>query len=141
MHIQIRRHLVSTYRALAFAMLPTFLVLSAGAQAPYKFANTNQARAQAADRAHDYSAAMQWWLKELQEGSGLSQGPEEELDSRGYAQYRIGYYYELGLGVTQNYSTAARWYQQAIGNNNEWATARLGGASFFINRQASDFTK
>lgn len=41
-------------------------------------------------------------LKVVQEGSGLRQVSEEEADSRGYAQYRIGYYYELGLGVLPN---------------------------------------
>lgn len=87
---------------------------------------SNWENAGAADRAHNYSEAMRWWLAVIKEGTGIHyQNPnltaddirDNELGSRAVAEYQIGYYNELGLGVPQDYTKAAYWYQQSIDNH------------------------
>ena len=42
------------------------------------------------------------------------------------AQNKLGYYYEIGQGVTQSYENAAKWYQEAAKHNNIEAQYKLG---------------
>ncbi|MDG1495043.1 MAG: tetratricopeptide repeat protein [Porticoccaceae bacterium] len=53
----------------------------------------------ALDRAH-YATAMRAWLKLANEGAAE-------------AQNNVGYLYEQGFGVSQNYTEAMNWYRQA----------------------------
>lgn len=87
----------------------------------------------AADREHDYAAAMQWFFKLAQEEERLLRSltqnksdsfslmlREADLD---VVRYEIGHHYEFGLGVPQDYGKAAYWYQQAKSDPD--AAARL----------------
>jgi hypothetical protein len=86
-------------------------------------ANSNFRKATTADRARNYPDAMQWWLRVVREGSGVpihnpyvseKEKHDEELSNQAFAAYKIGYYYQTGLGVKQDYSTAASWYQTSV---------------------------
>lgn len=80
-------------------------------------------KAFAADKAHDYAAAMQWFFKMAEEEEKLLHSlnsnnsnsfsriaREADLD---VVRYEIGHHYEFGLGVPQDYEKAKYWYQQA----------------------------
>lgn len=90
-------------------------------------------KAFAADKAHDYATAMQWFFKVAQEEERLLRSlnqnnsdsfsrmlREADLDA---VRYEIGHHYEFGLGVPQDYEKAAYWYQQAKSDPD--AAARL----------------
>jgi uncharacterized protein len=50
--------------------------------------------------------------------------PAQQGDAK--AQVFVGYLYETGQGVTQNYTKAAEWYQRAAVQGNAGAQAQLG---------------
>jgi TPR repeat protein len=90
-------------------------------------------KAFAADKAHDYAAAMQWFFKMAEEEEKLLHSlnsnnsnsfsriaREADLD---VVRYEIGHHYEFGLGVPQDYEKAKYWYQQAKSDPD--AAARL----------------
>ena len=64
------------------------------------------------DRGH-YATAMRAWLPMAEAGN-----PE--------AQNNVGYMYEEGLGVPQNYLLAMNWYRQAADNGLAEAQHNLG---------------
>lgn len=47
-------------------------------------------------------------------------------DGYSKAQFRLGYMYETGSGVTQSYETAFEWYQKAADQGNMFAQTNLG---------------
>ncbi len=53
-----------------------------------------------ADQEGDYSKAMEWYLKAVDQGNAE-------------AEICIGFYYDKGLGVVQDQKEAKRWYQKA----------------------------
>jgi TPR repeat protein len=61
----------------------------------------------------DKSEASRWYIKAAEQGH-----PE--------AQYYMGYRYEHGKGVTQNYPDAVRWYTKAAEQGNVSALNGLG---------------
>ncbi len=46
----------------------------------------------------NYTEAFNWWQKAAEQGDAI-------------AQYRVGYCYENGLGVSKNYTQAQEWYR------------------------------
>ena len=83
-------------------------------------------RAMAADKAHNYLEAMPQWQEVERNGDGFldlpSSDPRSDMNAENHsldlavAEYKIGEYYEKGLGVPQNYAAAAMWYQKAVEN-------------------------
>ncbi len=83
-------------------------------------------RAMAADKAHDYNlsdVSMAGGCKKWRRFSGSSvSDPRSDMNADNHsldlalAEYKIGEYYEKGLGVPQNYAAAAMWYQKAVEN-------------------------
>lgn len=63
--------------------------------------------------AGDYRTALQIWT------------PLAESD-HSTAQYNLGFMYEHGLGVSQNWSLAVLWYREAASNFNPGAMFNLG---------------
>ncbi|KAF8937812.1 hypothetical protein BGZ47_008847 [Haplosporangium gracile] len=61
----------------------------------------------------DYQAAMDWYLKAV-----------EQKDAAG--QQRVGSLYDQGFGVPQNYSTAIDWYLGAAEQGNAIAQCSIG---------------
>jgi TPR repeat protein len=55
---------------------------------------------------------MVWFAKAAQQNHAKS-------------QYWLGYHYENGQGVAQNYAEAARWYQLAADQGNAQAKSKL----------------
>jgi hypothetical protein len=109
-------------RLLAWAMTMLFCHSIAIAQ-QYPVAIDTFRQASAADQSHNYVQAMQLWMKILREGSGITYtNPDSEAKNRNEilirtkAEYYIGYYNELGLGVPQDYRQAAYWYQKSLSN-------------------------
>ena len=54
---------------------------------------------------------------------------------RGFAkaEYAVGYYSEVGVGVKQDLTEAARWYQRAAGQGNRRAQDRLNDVKKMMN--------
>ncbi len=52
------------------------------------------------DNSQDENVHFEWYLKIAQQGDSS-------------AQFKIGYYYDTGTGVTQDYSKAVEWYTEA----------------------------
>ena len=61
----------------------------------------------------DYATAMREWKSDAAQGNFV-------------AQYNVGYLYESGQGVSQNYSEAARWYRLAADKGYALAQLNLG---------------
>ncbi len=61
--------------------------------------------------AQDYAQALKWCRKAAEQGHAD-------------AQYILGFMYETGEGVTQDYTQAYMWYNLAIAQKDEVATAR-----------------
>ncbi len=51
-----------------------------------------------------------------------------KLAEQGYAkaQFRLGWLYERGVGVRQDYAKAREWYERAMQNGDDFALARMG---------------
>ncbi len=90
----------------------------------------------------DYAAARKWYLKSAAQGNPRaefymgrkSKMPEEALSwyrkaaiqGDTEAIYRVGYHYEKGWGVEQNYIEAAKWYENAAQQNDMASQIALG---------------
>jgi uncharacterized protein len=61
----------------------------------------------------DYVAAAGWYGKAAEHGDA-------------FAQYRLGFQYANGLGVTQDHAAAASWYRKAADQGQADAQASLG---------------
>ncbi len=61
----------------------------------------------------DYNSAVQYYHKAAQAGKAFS-------------QFRIGYCYDEGLGVTQDNYEAVKWYRKAAEQGNAYAQCNLG---------------
>ena len=57
-------------------------------------------------------AGLQFWLKKAEQG---------DAD----AQFNLGYLYESGRGVSQDYNEAAKWYRKAAEQGHEKAIRNL----------------
>ena len=66
-----------------------------------------------ADEAKDYAKALKYY-----------QYAAEKNDS--HAQFRLGYIYDQGKGVTQNYAEAMKWYLKSANQGNESAQYNIG---------------
>ena len=55
------------------------------------------------------------------------QKAEQTAEKKGYLRYRIGKCHALGHGTEQNYEESARWFRQAVEENNPFAAYSLGG--------------
>ena len=80
-------------------------------------------------------AGLQFWLKKAEQG---------DAD----AQFNLGYLYESGRGVSQDYNEAAKWYRKAAEQGHEKAQYNLGvlygegrGVSQNSNKRAKWFRK
>lgn len=62
---------------------------------------------------HDDAAALQWYLRSAKAGNPI-------------AENNVGFFYENGRVVKQDYAEAARWYQQAVDKGQERAEWHLG---------------
>ena len=63
--------------------------------------------------AKDYAKALKYY-----------QYAAEKNDN--YAQFRLGYMYDMGKGVSQNYAEAVKWYLKAANQGNETAQNNIG---------------
>ena len=64
-------------------------------------------------KAKDYAKALKYY-----------QYAAEKNDS--HAQFRLGYIYDMGEGVTQNYAEAMKWYLKSANQGNESAQYNIG---------------
>ena len=119
----VMRTLLRLFAVSGLAMAVLGYQQHANAQSPTSaFNNSNFAKARAADQSHDYTEAMRWWVKVVEEGDGIPYSPNpyrvyddyhEHALNKSYAQAKTGSYYEKGLGVPQDYRKALYWFQQA----------------------------
>ena len=65
-------------------------------------------KGQKCEESNDYVNAAGWYRKAAQKGHADS-------------QYRLGFLYELGLGVPKNYKEALLWYEKAANQGNPYA--------------------
>ncbi|KAF8920469.1 hypothetical protein BGZ58_004354, partial [Dissophora ornata] len=61
---------------------------------------------------------MEWYLKAANQGNAS-------------AQYNLGFMYEHGKGVPQDYSKAMEWYLKAANQGHASAQPNLGGSSMY----------
>ena len=80
--------------------------LSMSAKEAYKIADE-------AYKAKDYAKALKYY-----------QYAAEKNDN--HAQFRLGYMYDMGYGVTQNYAVAMKWYLKSANQGNVFAQYNIG---------------
>ena len=85
----------------------------------YKVENRNKInkiKDKKCEESNDYANAANWYRKAALQGHADS-------------QYKLGFFYELGLGVPQSRKVAISWYEKAAKLGNPYAKAardRLG---------------
>ena len=65
-------------------------------------------KGQKCEESNDYVNAAGWYRKAA-------------LNGHADSQYRLGFLYELGLGVPKNYKEALSWYEKAANQGNPYA--------------------
>lgn len=55
---------------------------------------------------------------------------EDAIQGDNNARFQLGFMYETGLGVPQNYTTASEWYHKAAINNHAGAMTSLGNLHY-----------
>lgn len=76
----------------------------------------------------DFATAMGEWLPLAEQGNGE-------------AQYSLGFMYEQGKGVAQDYAEAVRWYRLAAEQGHTWAQYTLGFMSEHGEGMLQDYAK
>lgn len=78
------------------------------------------------DVTKDLKESFNWYMK----AANQSHAP---------SQFKVGYFYENGLGVTKNIDTAMSWYKKAQANGSDQASQRLNKSDFEKNdKKAKD---
>ena len=71
----------------------------------------------------DEEEAQTWFRSALE----TFRKAEQTAEKKGYLRYRIGKCHAHGHGTEQNYEESARWFRQAVDENNPFAAYSLGG--------------
>ena len=66
-----------------------------------------------------YKKALDWYLR----AAPAPEAPAKNVHPRVLALVRLGYFYEMGLGVKQDTAQAIAWYQVAANDNDAEAKA------------------
>jgi len=80
---------------------------------PGKEVTTSNNAAIAEIKSGSHAKLLEWYLKAAEQG---------DAD----AQNNLGYYYDKGLGITQDYTHAIKWYRKAAEQGDAYGQANLG---------------
>jgi ribosomal protein L12E/L44/L45/RPP1/RPP2 len=88
-----------------------------------------------AEKADNYQQTAYWANKVIQEGDGRQRSPSQslasiqrnQLESRAAAEAHLARFYDQALGMPQDYTKSAYWYQRAVTDLE--AASRYPGAS------------